>query len=292
MGGMTGPVQHSDGYWWSADGLRLHYRDYPGPADRPPIICIPGLTRNARDFEPLVAHLAGQARLICVELRGRGESGYAKDPMTYVPLTYWQDLERLIAELGLTRFAMIGTSLGGLVAMLTAAHGAERLAGVVLNDIGPEIEAAGLQRIRGYAGKGGTWPTWMHAARALSETNAAVYPDYVVPDWLAMAKRLYRLTAQGRITVDYDPRIAEPFRLPGGEAPADLWQLFDALKTVPVLVIRGGLSDILSEKTVRAMTARLDRAKAATVPAVGHAPVLDEPKALAAIRAFVKPMTT
>jgi pimeloyl-ACP methyl ester carboxylesterase len=290
MGGMTGGAQYVDGYWWSAEGLRLHYRDYPGPANRPALVCVPGLTRNARDFEPLVAHLAGQFRIIAIELRGRGESAYAKDPMSYVPLTYWQDLERLFDELKLRRFAMIGTSLGGLVAMLIAAHGSERLAGVVLNDIGPEIEAAGLQRIRAYAGKGGAWPTWMHAARALAETNAAVYPHYGVADWLAMAKRLYRLTAQGRITIDYDARIAEPFRLPGGEAPADLWPVLDALKDTPVLILRGALSDILSEATADGMKARLAKAKLVTVANVGHAPVLDEPEALAAIQAFLKPL--
>jgi pimeloyl-ACP methyl ester carboxylesterase len=290
MGGMTGGAQYVDGYWWSAEGLRLHYRDYPGPANRPALVCVPGLTRNARDFEPLVAHLAGQFRIIAIELRGRGESAYAKDPMSYVPLTYWQDLERLFDELKLRRFAMIGTSLGGLVTMLIAARGSERLAGVVLNDIGPEIEAAGLQRIRAYAGKGGAWPTWMHAARALAETNAAVYPHYRVADWLTMAKRLYRLTAQGRITIDYDARIAEPFRLPGGEAPADLWPVLDALKDTPVLILRGALSDILSEATAHGMKARLAKAKLVTVANVGHAPVLDEPEALAAIQAFLKPL--
>jgi pimeloyl-ACP methyl ester carboxylesterase len=102
----------SDGYWWSNDGLRLHYRDHAGPADRPPIICIPGLTRNARDFEGVAGRLGGSWRVICVELRGRGESAYAKDPMTYVPLTYLQDMEALIRELGLERFILFGTSLG------------------------------------------------------------------------------------------------------------------------------------------------------------------------------------
>ena len=110
----------SDGYWSSADGLKLHYRDYAGPASRPPIICIPGLTRNARDFEGVADRLAGQWRLICVDLRGRGESGHAKDPQTYVPLTYLQDVEALIAGLELKRFVPPGTSLGGLMTMLAA----------------------------------------------------------------------------------------------------------------------------------------------------------------------------
>ena len=142
-------AEWSDGYWWSKDGLRLHYRDYSGGDDgRPPILCIPGLTRNARDFGAVADRLAGQWRLICVELRGRGESAYAKDPMTYVPLTYLQDLEALIDELKLTRFVAFGSSLGGLLTMLLAATGSDRIAGAILNDIGPVVEPAGLARIR------------------------------------------------------------------------------------------------------------------------------------------------
>ena len=140
-------VAWSDGYWVSSDGLKLHYRDYAGGASRPPILCIPGLTRNARDFEGVAERLAGDWRLICVDLRGRGESAHAKDPMTYLPPTYLQDLEALIAELKLERFVLFGTSLGGLMTMLLAASGRERIAGALLNDIGPEVETA---RARSY----------------------------------------------------------------------------------------------------------------------------------------------
>ena len=107
-------------YWWSNDGVRLHYREYPGPDDRPPILCLPGLTRNARDYDDLARRLSPQWRVIAVDLRGRGESGYAKDPMTYVPLTYVQDIEGLLGELGVARYVAIGTSLGGIVTMLLA----------------------------------------------------------------------------------------------------------------------------------------------------------------------------
>ena len=143
----------SDGYWGSNDGLRLHYRDYAGDASRPPIICIPGLTRNARDFEGVADRLAGQWRLICVELRGRGGSEAAKDPMSYMPVTYLQDMEALVAELKLDRFVLFGTSLGGLITMLMAASGRQRIAGALLNDIGPVLEARGLERIRSYVGR-------------------------------------------------------------------------------------------------------------------------------------------
>lgn len=272
------------GYWWSNDGLRLHYRDYPGGADgRPPILCLPGLTRNARDFEDLAARLSPAWRVIAVEFRGRGESAYAKDPMSYVPLTYVQDVEALIRELKLSAFVSIGTSLGGLVTMLMAGAERERLKGVVLNDVGPDLEAAGLQRIRAYVGRGGSWPTWLHAARTLAEINRSAYPAYEIEDWLAMAKRLYRLSSSGRIVLDYDGRIAEPMRLPGGETGIDMWPALDALRHVPVLILRGALSDVIAPATVARMTAMLENAEAVTVAGVGHAPQLDEPEAVAAI---------
>lgn len=279
------PGGFADGYWWSNDGLRLHYRDYAGREgdSRPPLLCLPGLTRNARDFERLAERLAGEWRVIAVELRGRGESAYAKDPMTYVPLAYLQDLEALIGELKLERFVAVGTSLGGILTMLLAATRPERIAGAVLNDVGPVLEPAGLARIRGYVGRASWHETWMHAARAVAEANADVYPNYGVQDWLAMAKRLYRLTAGGRIVLDYDMKIAEPFRVPGNEAGPDMWRAFEALKDTPLLVVRGGNSDILGAESAQAMVERLPGAELVTVPDVGHAPTLDEPEAVAGI---------
>ncbi|HVJ01307.1 MAG TPA: alpha/beta hydrolase [Sphingomonas sp.] len=274
---------YSDGYWWSKDGLRLHYRDYAGPGDKPPILCFPGLTRNARDYEGFAARLAGQWRVLCVEFRGRGESAYAKDPMTYVPLNYLQDVEALLAELGIGRFVAVGTSLGGIVTMLLAATGADRLAGVVLNDVGPELNPAGLARIRTYVGKPVWYPTWMHAARGVAEGNADVYPGYGIEDWLRMAKRLYRVNSSGRIVLDYDMKIAEPFRVPGNEAGPDMWPTIDALKGRPVLVVRGERSDILSADTADRMLARLGKGELVTVAGVGHAPTLEEPEAVAGI---------
>ena len=274
---------YSDGYWWSKDGLRLHYRDYAGPADKPPVICFPGLTRNARDYETLAERLLGGWRVIAVEFRGRGESGYAKDPMTYVPLVYLQDVEALLVELGIPKFVAVGTALGGIVTMLLAATGAARLAGVVLNDVGPELDPAGLARIRTYVGKSVWYPTWMHAARGLAEANGEVYPGYGVEDWLRMAKRLYRVNSSGRIVLDYDMKIAEPFRVPGNEAGPDMWPTIDALAGRPLLVVRGERSDILSTDTAGRMIARVPGAELVTVPGVGHAPTLDEYEAVAGI---------
>ncbi len=274
---------YQDGYWWSRDGLRLHYRDYPGPAERPPVICFPGLTRNARDYEALAERLAGEWRVLCVEFRGRGESGYAKDPMTYVPLTYFQDVEALLAELKIEKFVAVGTSLGGIVTMLLAAAERDKLAGVVLNDVGPELNPTGLARIRTYVGKAVWYPTWMHAARAVAEGNADVYPNYAIEDWLRMAKRLYRVNSSGRIVLDYDMKIAEPFRVPGNETGPDMWPTIDAMAGRPLLIVRGEHSDILSEAIAAKMVKRVKGAELVTIPGVGHAPTLDEPEAVAGI---------
>ena len=273
----------SEGYWWSKDGLRLHYRDYAGDDGRPPILCIPGLTRNARDFEGVAKRLAGQWRLICVDLRGRGESAYAKDPMSYVPLTYLQDMEALIAELKLERFILFGTSLGGLITMLLAMSGPQRIAGALLNDVGPALEPRGLDHIRSYVGRARDWPTWLHAARFIAEAQADRYPDWTLDQWLAYAKRLAKLTPNGRIVYDYDMRIAEPFKLPGGESGFDMWPAFRALGCAPALLLRGELSDLLSEETAVRMAEEVASLEVATIPRVGHAPTLDEPESAEAV---------
>lgn len=280
----------SDG-WWSNDGLKLHYRDYPGSEDRPPIICIPGLTRNARDFEGVAERLSPEWRLICVELRGRGESEHAKDPMTYVPLTYLQDIEALIGELALERFILFGTSLGGLVTMLLSMAGSKRIAGALLNDIGPVLDRDGIEHIKAYVGRFESWPTWLHAARFLSEAQADRYPDWTLDQWLVYAKRLCRLGSKGRIVFDYDMRIAEPFRMPAGPTGFDMWQAFAGLKGVPSLVVHGALSDLLSSETVERMMAENPAMEAATVPGVGHAPTLEEPEAVEAIDRLLERVT-
>jgi pimeloyl-ACP methyl ester carboxylesterase len=274
-------VDCTDGWWTSADGLRLHYRDYAGDPSRPPILCIPGLTRNARDFEGVADRLAGDWRLICVDLRGRGESGYAKDPMTYVPPVYLQDVAALTLALGLPRFVVFGTSLGGLIAMLIAMTDRARLAGVLLNDVGPELETKGLDHIRTYVGKPQAWPTWLHAARALCEAQTERYPDWSLDQWLVFAKRCCRLSAEGRIVLDYDMGIAEPIRRPAAEV--DLWPMFRALTGIPTSLVHGALSDLLSDATIEKMRAEMPDLDVAIVPRVGHAPTLEEPEAVAGI---------
>ncbi len=280
-------AEFEDRFWTGEDGLRLHFRDYTGAPngaqDRPPVICLHGLTRNGRDFETLAAHLAGQWRVLCPDFRGRGDSDYAKDPMTYTPLTYMRDIEALLAQEGIARFVAVGTSLGGLVTMLLAMTGPDRLAGAVLNDIGPEISEAGIERIRGYVGQGRSFETWMHAARALEEAQGDLFPDFKIADWLVMAKRCMTLGSNGRIVFDYDMKIAEPFAASDGATGIDLWPAWHALNGRPLLLLRGETSGILAPEVAARMVADTPEAELVIVPRVGHAPTLDEPEAVAGI---------
>ena len=271
------------GEWISADGLTLRYRDYPGRADRPPVLCIPGLTRNCRDFEPLAEAIAGDWRVICADLRGRGQSDYAKDSASYQPLQYAADILELLDHLAIERVVAVGTSLGGIVIMLLAVQAPDRLAAVVVNDVGPEIEAAGLARIRSYVGQGRSFPTWIHAARGLREQAGPAHPDYAIGDWLRLAKRLMAVGPGGRIAFDYDMKIAEPFQTAEGTAPVDMWPAFRALGNRPALAIRGELSDILSAATLTRMKREVPALDIVTVKRTGHAPTLEEPEAQAAI---------
>ena len=277
--------QYEDRTWTSADGLSLHYRDYAGPQGYagPPVLCLHGLTRNARDFAELAEHIAATRRVIVPEMRGRGQSDYAPNSATYNPLQYVADLEPLLAEQEIDRFISIGTSMGGLMTMIMAAAKPGRLAAVVMNDIGPEVETGGIARIAGYVGQGGSYPTWVHAARALRDAHGTAFPDYDLDQWLGMAKRTLVVSQNGRITYDYDMAIADPFRQPGNAAPPDLWTGFEALAGVPMVLIRGELSDVIAPSTVERMRQVNPAMTTVVVPRVGHAPMLGEPEALAAI---------
>ena len=273
---------YSTGTWESGDGLTLHSRDYPGRADRPPILCIPGLTRNARDFQPLAEAFAGEWQVICADLRGRGQSDYAKDPASYTPAHYVEDVAALIDQAQLGKVVAVGTSLGGIITMLMAQGGA-KFAGAVINDIGPVIEEEGLERIRDYVGQGRSYPTWMHAAWAMRDGANHIYPRFEIEDWLRYTKRLMCVSGNGRIAYDYDMKIAVPFAQPGGGVTVDLWPALKSLEGVPLLALRGELSDLLSEATFRRMGEEVKGLETVTVPGVGHAPTLEEPLALEAI---------
>lgn len=272
----------------SSDGLTLSYRDYAGPphAAVAPVLCLPGLTRNARDFEALGLELARTRRVLSPDLRGRGRSAYDPNPANYHPGTYLRDVLELLAATGALRVLAIGTSLGGLLTLLLAGARPGVLTGAVLNDIGPVIDETGLARIRGYVGKSGTLRNWEEAAEACRAANEGAFPGFGAADWLAFARRCCVATPEGGVRFDYDPRIAEPFAGSGASPAGDPWLLWAPLARVPTLVIRGAHSDILSAATLAEMQRRKPDTLAVTVPSRGHAPLLDEPEALAALREF------
>ena len=277
----------TDRNWQSSDGLTLHFRDYPGSDAATPVLVLHGLTRNARDGAAVAELLSGRRRVLVPEMRGRGLSDYAPDTATYNPLQYVADLKALLEQEGIERFIAIGTSLGGLMTMLLALEQPDRIAGAALVDVGPEIDEAGIARIREYVGQGGSFPTWLHAARALQELHGPVHPDFELEDWLAMAKRVMALGANGRIAYDYDMGIAEPFHTDAAPPASDLWPAFEALAGRPLLLLRGETSAILTAETAAEMKRRVPDLTVVTVPRTGHAPTLAEPESMAAIDALL-----
>ena len=281
--------RYQDGYFYVRDGLRLHYRDYPGSADRPPLLCLPGLTRNVRDFADFAERYSPRFRVLALEFRGRGESAYDPLPARYVPLTYAGDVIELIDQLGIARAVFVGTSLGGLVTMAVAAIAPQRIAAAILNDVGPELSQAGLDRIKSYVGKDARFKSWDEAAKAIAD-NHPNFDGYTQADWVRMAKRTAR-EENGEIHFDYDMAIAVPFDTAGPAPQVDMWPLFVALAQKPLLVVRGENSDLLSASAAEKMASAAPGVKFAVVPSVGHAPTLDEPEAVAAIDAFLNSLT-
>ena len=281
----------TDRYWNSAEGLRLHYRDYAGPRDKPPILCIPGLTRNARDFEPVADRYAGDWRVICIDLRGRGESEPDPNPDRYAPRYYVADIMKLLDQEGIADAVFFGTSLGGICTMLLASSDADRIAGAMLNDIGPVIDQEGLDRIGSYVGRQVTYPSWQDAAHALAERNRDKFPEWTGDDWDRFARRICVARPEG-IEFQYDLAIAGNFRAATEGPQGANWHLYQALEGRPVLILRGELSDLLSQDVANRMVEELGGdAELVVVPAVGHTPSLDEPEAVAAMDRLLERVT-
>ena len=276
-------AQWQDRYWNSKDGLRLHYRDYAGPAERPPILCLPGLTRNARDFEPVADRLAGEWRVIAVDFRGRGQSEYDPNPANYEPHTYAADVLKLLDQLGIADAVFFGTSLGGIITMLMSTTDSERIAGAVINDIGPVVEDEGVDRLRIYVGKAAALGSWEEAAQSAALRNGIAFPDYTPEQWEQFARRLYSERPDGSIQADYDMRIADAFASNKGTPDYNPWPLIDGLVDKPVLIVRGETSDLFSVETAERMLKTLPKAELVSLPGIGHAPALDEPGAVAGI---------
>ena len=270
--------------------LTLFARDYPGErASAPVLLMMHGLTRNSADFEALAGHLVDKYRLVVPDQRGRGQSEPDPDPANYRPDIYAADMWALLDSLAVHRAGLIGTSLGGLMAMLMAAAAPDRVRAVVLNDIGAEVMEEGLERIKAYAGQDRQMANWNEAAKRCAEINAAALPDLSDSDWLTFARRTCIEQADGSIVFNYDPAISRQF---GSDEPTPtpkLWQVWDKINSLPALVLRGQFSDVLSPDTVSEMRRRHDGPFVSiTVPNRGHAPLLDEPEALAEIEGFLQ----
>lgn len=261
----------------TSDGLKLHYTDTGG--DALPLLCLPGLTRTGADFNYMAPHLDG-LRLITMDMRGRGASDWDPNWQNYTLPVECRDILELMDHLGLPEVAILGTSRGGLQAMGLAATHKDRLIGVALNDIGPELDAQGLGFIMAYLGHNPKAKTHEAAARIMA-TRLPGFAD--VPDsrWLEEARLHYRDTGQG-LEITYDPALRKAVEA-GGDVP-DLWPFFDALEGLPLCAIRGAGSNLLSSETFAKMQTRRPDMIKAEVPGRGHVPFLDEPEAIAALR--------
>jgi pimeloyl-ACP methyl ester carboxylesterase len=259
-----------------------------GPEHGPltPLLCLPGLTRNSKDFEPLAQRLGEPRRMVALDYRGRGRSEYSADPRTYTPGHELQDVIALLDQLNIKRTCVIGTSRGGIIAMLMAALHPKRIAGVVLNDIGPKLEPAGLLRIIQLLESKAHPASWAQAVAALKATHPGV-ENLSDSEWESFAKRIFKETADG-LVADCDPKLAHSFPSAADvrdNKVAELWELFSALKNKPCAVLRGENSDLLNEATVARMAELHPGLIAVTVKDRGHVPFLDEPECLDAIRA-------
>jgi pimeloyl-ACP methyl ester carboxylesterase len=280
--------RYIDVFFRTADGLRLYARDYPHASAAVPVLCLPGLTRNSRDFEPAIPQLVQGRRVIAMDFRGRGRSDHAANPLTYRVDVEMADAISLLDHLNVARVAVIGTSRGGLVGTLMAGVQRLRIAGLFLNDIGPKLEKKGLLRIRSYLGVPLASPTFEDAARVLKAANPG-FKGMSDEEWLAFARRMYR-DDNGTPRLDYDIKLAETFpntaQIEMGLPTA--WPMFQAIAGLPTALIRGANSDLLSKRTVTKMQRLLPGLEETPVPRRGHAPFLDEPEARQAIASWLR----
>jgi pimeloyl-ACP methyl ester carboxylesterase len=281
------PTSYTETIWTSHDGLRLHARVYEGPERfAGTVLCLHGLTRNSRDFEDLAPHLQSRYRVIVPDVRGRGRSARDSNPQNYQPAIYLQDILGLMDTLGAARASIIGTSMGGLLAMMMGVSHRERVAAMVLNDMGPEVDPVGLERIKGYAGRLPPPTNWNDAIAQTQNMFGNAWPNLSSDRWATLTRRAYRENESGVPAVDADPMIGEVLRA-APAAAANLWPFWKALSGIPTLAIRGAKSDILSAATFAKMKAENPRLTQLEVAQRGHAPLLDEPECVAAIDAFL-----
>lgn len=292
MAGISNTAEPSSVFVAAADGLKLHVRRYGVRADTElPVVCLPGLTRTTADFHPLAMALAADPRsprqVFSVDYRGRGLSGYDRDPANYNLATELADIQTVLAALDIQRAVFIGTSRGGILTMLLATVRPAVIAGAVLNDIGPVIESAGLARIKGYVGKMRQPTNFEDAAEMLRGLFAVQFPRLSDQDWVAAAHAGFKAEA-GRLLPTYDVRLATTLEgIDVSQPQPPLWGAFDALAGVPLLVLRGANSDLLSEQTVQAMMVRHPAMSTIVVPDQGHPPILAGPELIGRLAGFV-----
>ena len=281
-------VEYQERRFRAQDGLELCYREYGDPlAAGTPVLCLAGLTRNAVDFHELALHLSAQRRVLCLDLRGRGESAHDPNPDNYEPATYLSDIGHLLTVAACHKVIVIGTSLGGILTMALGAARPTALAGVILNDIGPEIDPTGVERISGYAGKTPAAMDLTQAAEHLKQLFAPAYPDWETEQWREEAVRTFCAREDGMLVQNYDPAVAQIANAQG-DSPVDFWPYFNSLAHIPVLAIRGGLSDILSAETFARMAREKPDLIQLTLPNRGHVPQLTEPACITAIDKFLE----
>lgn len=276
----------------SSDGLSLYAKAY-GRENAPlTALCMHGLTRNHKDFEPMIDALLAKGlnvRFVAVDVRGRCNSDNDTNLENYTPAVYAGDMVNLLNHLGLEKVVLIGTSMGGLMSMVLMSMIPDRILGVAMNDIGPELDQRGLDRIAGYVGGNTTQPDWDAAGRAVEAVQKSAFPDYKHDDWVAFAKRTYRQAGDGQLELDYDPAIGRTVKdvRPTPETNALMWQLFEGVKAAPLLLFRGELTDLLPKDIAEKMIETHGNAELVTVPRVGHAPLLDETEVVSALTKFL-----
>ena len=277
-----------EAFYDTDDGLKLYVRDYPGPcSDAPVVLCLHGLTRNSRDFHALALSLAADFRVLVPEQRGRGRSEYNDDPARYAIMQYVLDMRGLLNKLGVESVAIVGTSMGGLMTFALNALYPGMVTRAVINDIGPEIAEAGLERIKSYVGIAGPFADWNEATRYLKQVSADIFPLWDDDQWADFARQCY-VERDDQVVIDYDPLIAEPLAGESSDTEAEtLWSLFETMAEIPTLLVRGALTDLLSLSCVKKMQALHPGMEMLTVPDVGHAPMLNEPGVATAISAFL-----
>ena len=271
------------------DDLELYCRDYGSDVrGRAAVLCLTGLTRNSKDFHRLASRLSFNRRVLCPDYRGRGRSAYDRNWRNYTPPTYVADIMALLASANVHRVVVIGTSLGGLVAMGLAAALPATLAGVVLNDVGPEIADEGRTRIAGYVGRDVRFPDYVTAGQALKAQFGRAYPDLSDERWIEYARNTFTEDpAAGNLRLDYDLKLGDALREQASQPLPDLWPLYRGLTNIPTLAVRGALSDVLSQGTFDRMAREKPDLTLVSVPNRGHVPMLDEPESQAALDEFL-----